>query len=128
MGLAAGFALGFITAVAVGTYYTASTAHPAASLPFGSALSYAFHDVLVGIWILALLWLTASWWGLYLRYAWSNTYWPPAIDNIDGVLSKRHWRVRDRLMVGCARAPVGFLIISILASLLVFVVGLGIIR
>jgi hypothetical protein len=129
LGLTAGSTVGFLAAVAGYTYHIAVVARPSASLPFGSALNYAIHDVLISLWIVGPLWLTATWWGLYLRYAWSAPKWPPLIDCKEGVQWDNVGRtLRERLIARCADAPLGCLIISILANVLLLIVGPEIIR
>jgi hypothetical protein len=117
MSLWAGFTIGLIAAVA-GDAYSIATLKKS-GMPLVTAIKYALQDE---IWIFGLLWLTASWWGLYLRYAWSNPVWPPAREDNSGV-TRRRTTLRERVIARCADAPVGFFVISLLANVLVFIVA-----
>jgi hypothetical protein len=117
MSLWAGFSIGLIAAVA-GDAYSIATLKKS-GMPLVTAIKYALQDE---FWIFGLLWLTASWWGLYLRYAWSNPDWPPGrIDNSG--ITRRRATLRERAIARCADIPVGYLILSLLANVLVIIVA-----
>jgi hypothetical protein len=117
MSLWAGFAIGLIAAAAGDAYSIASLKK--SGMPLVTAIKYALQDE---FWIFGLAWLTASWWGMYLRYAWSNPVWPPGrIDNSG--ITRRRATLRERAIARCADAPVGFFIISLLLNVLEFIVA-----
>jgi hypothetical protein len=121
--LTAGFLIGLVVEIG-------SDAHRIATLPkddmaFVDAIQFALGHAAVVMWFVGLSWITATWWGLYLRYAWSNPKWPPIGDVNDDVSSgELRWTIRDRMMVRCAEAPMGFLASSLLANWLVVTLGL----
>jgi len=117
MSLWAGFTIGLIAAVA-GDAYSIATLKKS-GMPLVTAIKFALRDE---IWIFGLSWLTAWWWGLYLRYAWSNPVWPPGGDDNSGIT----WSgttLQERAIARCADMPVGYLIISLLANVLFFIVA-----
>jgi hypothetical protein len=123
--LMAGFVFGFIVATGADALRIATL--PKDDMAFVTAIRFALEDALIGMWIVGLSWLTATLWGLYLRYAWSNPKWPPAVDDNDYLSSVEcRWNIRERLMVRCAEAPVGFLLMSILTNVLIVIFGLAI--
>jgi hypothetical protein len=120
VGLLAGFAIGFATALAVEVFPIAMA--DVSVMRLESAVSHAFFGGLIAAWLMGLTWITASWWGLYLRYAWSNRVWPPIMDDDGGVLfGNSPSAVRDRLIARCAETPGAFVVVSILAHVFVYI-------
>jgi hypothetical protein len=64
-------------------------------------------------------WLTAWWWGLYLRHQWSKPAKVSASSVLVGDDSHEHLTLRERLVARCEGAPIGFFIVSVLANIYV---------
>jgi hypothetical protein len=115
------FAVCLITAVASDSYLIASMAQD--RVGFDLVFKMAIRDVLPATCLVGVSWLTATWWGLYLRYAWSNPVWPPVAPEEWPSLRAGPSALRARMMVRCAYEPAGFFAVSILANLWVFMVS-----
>jgi hypothetical protein len=120
LSLWAALAIGFVTAIAADSYLIATFKKD--GMPLGTAIKYALEEAFPATWLVGLSWITASWWGLYLRCAWSNPVWPPARE-CDSGITRRRATLQDRVIARCADSPMGFFIISLLANLLVIIVG-----
>ena len=119
MSLWAGFIIGLVIAV-VGDVYLIAT-FPLRNMPLGTAFRFAVQDASKAVF--GISWLTASWWDLYLRYAWSNSKWPPTVEENCGISGRWPLRIRERLIVRCAYEPEGFMIVSLFANMFAFAVA-----
>jgi hypothetical protein len=120
----AGFLIGFATIVVLDVIWLSSEKPFVMSTEWvvRQAIANAVPEALIGS-----LWSTACWWGLYLRYAWSNLgNWPPKLDdNASGSADVGERGVRDRLIAHCASAPMRFFIVILLVSISLTVFGLS---
>jgi hypothetical protein len=116
-GLAGGFAIGFAAAVLVNANSIMNT--DSLSITPADLIIRAFFDGLFGMGVMGLTWATALWWGLYLRYVWSNPVWP-LVSGDRVAASGRRWTVNERLVLRCATAPGEFVLASILAHVFVY--------
>ena len=117
LSLPSGLVVGLVTFLALYVFESASEIPYDVSVDL--VLRYANAVAVPSTMFLGPSWLTASWWGLYLRYAWSNAAnWPPQLDG-DRTTSGATCEpcFRDRLVAGCASNPLGFAIISLLVSI-----------
>jgi hypothetical protein len=116
-GLAGGFAIGFAAAVLVCANSIMND--DVLSISLGDLIRLVFFNSLGGMWMMGLTWATAVWWGVYLRYVWSNPVWPRVGgDQVDA--SGRRWTVRERLVLRCAETPGQFVLVSIVAEVFMY--------
>lgn len=116
-GLSGGFAIGFAAAMLV--YANSIMNDDVLSISLGDLIRLVFFNSLGGMWMMGLTWATAVWWGVYLRYVWSNPVWPRVGgDRVDA--SGRRWTVRERLVLRCAETPGQFVLVSIVAEVFMY--------
>jgi hypothetical protein len=87
------------------------------------SIRVAGERALIRMLTLGLSWLTAWWWGIYLRYAWSmrlcDLETTLGTDEVPRILT-----LRERMLLRCSYAPVGFFIVTLLASVWVFLIAI----
>jgi hypothetical protein len=122
MSLGAGFLIGLVTILAVLTYANA--------IPMGVSLDNAgrkaMDNVLAVTCLIGLSWLTASWWGVFLRYTWSKPKVARKATTMPENDSQRMAgtaTLLQRIMERCEITPVGIFIVIVLACILIAMIA-----
>ena len=116
-----GFVVAVAGSVATKTFFIVTYNH----WPIESALWRALDDVLLVVFVFGIPWLTAWWWGAYLRYACSNPgrrYEPIGDDEVDWPTYVRRLPLRERLLIRCDALPMEMFVVSILGNVVICLV------
>jgi hypothetical protein len=116
--------IGLASSIAADAYYIATLSKQ--GIPLDMAIRYAVDRTLLPTLVFGMSWLTAWWWGMFLRVMWSRPEQLLASNggmNIDPDEPSRRRTLKERMLSRCASAPMGFFIVTLLANVyLAFIV------